>query len=262
MIHPSAVVSSLAKLASNVTVGPFAVIEDDVEIGGGSRIEAHAHVKNGARLGRAVVVDSYAAVAGLPQDLSFRRETKTYARIGDGTTLREGVTVNRATKEGAATVVGANCFLMAASHVGHDCVVGDRVILGNASLLGGHVSMGSNVFVGGCVGIHQFCRVGMGVMVGGGSAVSMDVAPFTIHSERNTLFGLNVVGLRRRGVSRDTIEALRHCYRAVFLESGSIRQMAESLLAGRYGEIEETRAFLEFFAGGKRGFAHPGRGNS
>ena len=260
MIHPSAIVSPLAKVAADVRVGPYAIVEDDVEIGDGSVIEAHAVLKDGARLGARVTVGSFAAVAGLPQDLSFKAETKTYARIGDGTTLREGVTVNRSTKEGSSTVVGAGCFLMAAAHVGHDCVVGDRVIIGNASLLAGHVSVGSNAFLGGSAGIHQFCRIGAGVMFGGASVATMDVAPFTKFADRNALFGLNVVGLRRRGASRETIAALQFCYRKVLMESGNVRATAASLLADGYGEQEETRVFLQFFEGGKRGFVHPGRG--
>lgn len=262
MIHPSAIVSPNAKLAADVSVGPYVVIEDDVEVGEGSTIEAHAILRRGSRIGKKVTVGNHAVVAGLPQDLRFDPATPTYAEIGDGTTLRESVTINRATKENGSTRIGASCFIMACSHVGHDSVVGDRVVMGNGTLLAGHVGVGAGTFFGGGAAVHQFCRVGEGVMVGGHAAVSMDVAPFTKMSERNALFGLNLIGLRRRGLPRETIDGLQTCYRKVFLEAGNIREKAAALLAEGCGDIAETRAFLAFFEDGKRGFARPGRGKS
>ncbi|MBK1876354.1 acyl-ACP--UDP-N-acetylglucosamine O-acyltransferase [Pelagicoccus mobilis] len=259
-IHPTAIVSSEAKIAPDVVIGAYAIVEGSVEIGAGSRLESHSIVKEGARLGEGVTIGNFAVISGLPQDLSFDASTPTIARIGKGTTVREGVTVNRATKEGKETVVGEDCFLMAEAHVGHDCQVGSNVVIGNSSLLGGHVFVGDRTFIGGGAAVHQFCRVGEGVMFGGQSTTTMDVAPFTMFAERNALFGLNLVGLRRRGFSRDTIAMLQRCYRSVFMGTGNVRRLAEELLAGEYGEREETRRFLEFFAGGSRGFAKPGRG--
>ncbi len=258
-IHPSAIVSSEAKIGDEVEIGPYAIVEADVEIGFGSKLEAHAVLKDGARIGNSVTVGNFAVVAGLPQDLSFDPKVRTFARIGDNTTLREGVTVNRATKDGSCTEVGANCFVMAEAHVGHDSVVGNRVVVGNASLLGGHVSVGDNAFLGGCSGIHQFCRIGESVMFGGQSTATMDVAPFTIFAERNALFGLNLIGLRRRGFSKETIAELQRCYRKVFLGTGNMRHLAAALKEDGSGWSEEAIRFLDFFAGGKRGFATPGR---
>lgn len=258
-IHPSAIVSSSAKIGEDVEIGPFAIVEADVEIDRGSKLEAHAVLKDGARIGKTVTIGNFAVVAGLPQDLSFDPSVRTFAEIGDESTLREGVTINRATKEGSATIVGKNCFVMAEAHVGHDSVVGNRVVIGNASLLGGHVSVGDNAFLGGCSGIHQFCRIGESVMFGGQSTATMDVAPFTIFAERNALFGLNLIGLRRRGFSRKTIAELQSCYRKVFLGTGNMRTLAADLRSSGEGLSPEAVRFLDFFAGGKRGFATPGR---
>ncbi|MDQ8197578.1 acyl-ACP--UDP-N-acetylglucosamine O-acyltransferase [Pelagicoccus enzymogenes] len=258
-IHSSAIVSSAAKIGEDVEIGPYAIVEGDVEIGAGSKLEAHAVLKDGARIGKSVTVGNFAVVAGLPQDLSFDSSTRTFAKVGDGTTLREGVTINRATKEGGFTLVGESCFVMAAAHVGHDSVVGNNVVIGNASLLGGHVSVGDRAFLGGCSGIHQFCRIGESVMFGGQSTATMDVAPFTIFAERNALFGLNLVGLRRRGFSKDAIAELQRCYRKVFMGTGNMRILASELLERSEALSAESIRFLEFFAGGKRGFATPNR---
>lgn len=260
MIHPSAVISAEAKIGADVEIGPFAVVEGDVEIGDGSKLQSHVVALDGTRIGKGVTIGNGSVIAGLPQDLSFNAATRTYARIGDGATLREGVTINRATQEGKSTSIGEKCFLMAATHVGHDCVVGSRVVMANGSLLAGFVTVGDHVFIGGLAGIHQFCRIGEGVMFGGQGAATMDVAPFTKFSDRNTLYGLNLVGLRRRGFSREAIKAIQACYRSVFTGTGSPRGTALSLLERGLGETEEARAFLEFFLTGKRGFARPSKG--
>lgn len=258
-IHPTAIVSGEANLADDVVVGPYSIIEGEVDIASGCKLESHSVIKRGAILEENVTVGNFAVVAGLPQDLSFVENTLSFARIGKNTTLREGVTVNRATKEGKETVVGENCFVMAEAHVGHDCQVGASVVIGNASLLGGHVRVGERTFLGGSAGIHQFCRIGEGVMFGGQSTATMDVAPFTMFAERNALFGLNLVGLRRRGLAKQTIAMIQRCYRSVFLGTGNVRTIARELLEGEYSECAEARRFLEFFSGGTRGFAKPGR---
>ena len=258
MIHPSAIVSKKANIAHDVEIGAYAIVEDDVEVEEGSRIAAHAILRNGARLGKNVTVDSFTTVAGLPQDLGFDPATPSFASIGNETTIREGSTINRATAEGGATSVGKNCFLMAVTHLGHDCVIGDRVVIGNNSLLGGFVTVGDNAFLGGASGIHQFCRIGEGVMFGGDSTATVDVPPFTTLAERNTLFGLNLVGLKRRGHSKDAINALKHCYREV-MNAERLKNVVSSLLESDYGQFEETRKFLTFFKEGKRGFARQRR---
>lgn len=256
-IHPTAIVSSDAIVPDEVEIGPYAIVEDDVEIGEGSVLESHSILRSGARIGKSVTVGNFAVVAGPPQDLSFDTRTKTYAKLGDGCVLREGATVHRSTLEGEATIVGKECFIMSQAHVGHDCVVGDKVVLANQAMLAGHVAVGNFCFLGGGCGIHQFCRIGEGVMIGGLARIRLDVAPYTMASEDNCLYGLNLVGLRRRGVDRESISMLQKCYRKVFLGTGKIRSIAEEALREGMGELPEPRRFLEFFASGKRGFVKP-----
>lgn len=178
MIHTTAIVPASAKLGQNVEIGAYAVLEDGVEIGDNSLIEAHAHIKRGARIGRGCSVGSFATVSGDPQDLHFDRATVSFVEIGDGTAVREGATVHRATAAGGSTRVGKNCLLMANSHIGHDCVVGDRCILAPFCALGGFVRMGNDAFVSGGVMLHQKIRVGDGVMISGVSAFSEDIPPY------------------------------------------------------------------------------------
>ncbi len=259
MIHSTAIVSPKAQIGEDVEIGPYAIVEEDVRIGNGSKLDSHSIVKNGARIGSNVSVGNYVVIGGLPQDLGFDPATPSYAVIGDGTELREGATVNRATKPEGSTIIGEKCYLMAQSHVGHDCVLGERVVLANVAMVAGFVEIGSFSFMGGGAGIHQYNRIGEGVMIGGNAAISLDIAPFTMVADRNELHGLNLVGLRRRKVSREHIQALKECYRAVLVESKNIKQKAAEFLQGSYGQIEEARRFLEFFEQGKRGFARAAR---
>jgi UDP-N-acetylglucosamine acyltransferase len=181
-------------------------------------------------------------------------------RVGSGTVIREHVTINRATKAGGETVVGENCFLMAACHVGHDSVVGNSVIIANAVLLAGHVRMADHVFVGGGAVFHQFVRVGEGAMVGGMAGVGLDLPPFVMAAERNQVIGLNLVGLKRRGVAREAIRELKEAFRAVYFTPGNIRDVAAAARTGGAFATPEAGRFLEFFGGGMRGFARPRRG--
>ncbi|MEM9157434.1 MAG: acyl-ACP--UDP-N-acetylglucosamine O-acyltransferase [Verrucomicrobiota bacterium] len=261
MIHETAVVSGDAVIGEGVEVGPFAVIEENVEIGAGSKIEAHAVLKSGAMIGQAVTIGSFCVIAGLPQDLGFNPTMKTYVRIGDRTTVREGSTINRATEQEGATTVGEDCFLMAVTHLGHDCQVGNQVVMANNCLLAGHVTVGDSAFLGGGAGIHQYCRIGKGAMIAGHATITMDIPHFTMMAERNVLFGLNLVGMRRRGVSRDTIKSLKSCYTEVFARSGNIKQIAKDMLEEGFAAAPESTEFLEFFSNGvyNRGFARPNR---
>ena len=231
-----------------------AIVEDGAVLGAGCVIHAHALVTRHCVLGDAVVVHPSAVIGGDPQDLSFDSTLATGVRIGARTVLREHVTVNRATKPGAATTLGADCFLMAASHVGHDCEVGDRVIMANAVLLAGHVHVGERAFIGGGAAIHQFVRIGESAMLGGLARITRDVPPFTMAAERDELVGLNVVGLRRRGFKAPVVAELKEAFRTVCRPTGNPRELAAAALAGGAFASAEARRFLEFFAGGRRGF--------
>jgi UDP-N-acetylglucosamine acyltransferase len=245
-----------------MTIHPTAIIEDGAQIGAGCVIHAYAVVTRHGVLGDGVVVHPFAVVGGDPQDLRFDTATPSGVRIGSGTVIREHVTIHRATKADSWTEVGAGCFLMATSHVAHDCRLGEKVILANSVLLGGHVHVGDGAFIGGGTGIHQFARIGEGAIVGGGARIARDVPPFTMTTEREEVTGLNVVGLRRRGLPRQTVEELKRAFRAVNVSVGNMRELAAVALASGEYESAEARRFLEFFSGGRRGFVRARRGGA
>jgi UDP-N-acetylglucosamine acyltransferase len=234
---------------------PTAIVEDGTKLGANCVVHAYAIIRKHTVLGDGVVVHPFAVVGGDPQYLKFDPATVSGVRVGAGTIIREHVTINRSIYPGQATVVGARCLLMANVHLGHDCVVEDDVVLANNAMLAGHVAVGHFAFVGGGAGIHQFCRLGEGVMVGGLARVTKDVAPFLMVAERDEVPGFNLVGLKRRGFSRDAIKEVKSCYAQVFA-GGDPRARAAAIHAA--GVVSpEARRFLEFFAGGKRGFARP-----
>lgn len=241
-----------------MSIHSTAIIEDGVQLGAGCVVEAYAIIKRHSILGEGVVIHSFAIIGGDPQFLKFDPATASGVKIGAGTIVREHSTINRSIHAGKHTLVGARCFLMANAHVGHDSVVGDDVVLGNNVLLAGHVDVGANTFLGGAAGVHQFCRIGEGVIAGGMCTVTQDVAPFLMVAERNRVPGFNLIGLKRRGVSREAIQELKDCYARVF-GGGNPRVHAAALLAAGVA-APEARRFLEFFAGGKRGFVRPARG--
>ncbi|MGH7955381.1 MAG: acyl-ACP--UDP-N-acetylglucosamine O-acyltransferase [Opitutaceae bacterium] len=240
-------------------IHPTAIVEPGAQLGAGCEIMAYAVVTKHATLGDGVVVHPFAVIGGDPQYLKFDHASETGVRIGAGTVVREHVTVNRSVHPGRHTNVGASCFLMAASHVAHDCEVADHVVFANAALLGGHVSVGSHSFLGGGAAIHQFCRIGESVMVAGHASITRDVPHFTMVAERDEVIGFNAIGLKRRGFSRVAIAELKAAFKDVYFTPGNIREVAAQRLAANAFETPEARRFLEFFAGGKRSFARARR---
>ena len=247
-IHPSAIIDSSAVLADDVAVGPFAVIEAGASIGAGSRLGAHAVIRADSVLGDSVFVDSFAVVGGLPQDLSFDPFVKSSVQIGARTAIREGVTIHRSTREGATTVIGADCLLMANSHVAHDCILGDGVILANNAMLAGHVHVGGGSFLGGGCGIHQHVTIGELVMIAGNASVTYDVPSYVMVAERSIVTGLNLVGMKRK-LSREAISDLRSCYKAVYLKAGNPAKNAANWEA----QSPEGENFISCFKTSRRG---------
>jgi UDP-N-acetylglucosamine acyltransferase len=241
------------------TIHPQALVEDGAYLGEGCVIHARALVGRHCHLEDGVVVHPYAVLGGDPQDLSFKPDTPSGVRIGARTVVREHVTINRATKADQSTTIGADCFLMTACHVAHDCRIGDRVVIANAVLLAGHVRIGDRAFLGGGAVIHQYCRIGEGTMIGGGGRISSDVPPFCLATERNAIYGLNVVGLRRRGLNRQVLREIKAAFRAVLGGVGNPRELARTALASGEYLSNEARGFLEFFLEGKRTFARARR---
>ena len=224
MISNLAFVHPGARLAENITVEPFAYIDDNVEIGEGTWIGPHSTILYGARIGKNCKIFPTAVVSAIPQDLTFAGE-ETTAEIGDGTTLREGSTVNRGTVAAGKTVVGRNCLIMAYAHVGHDCLLGDNCILGNGTGLAGEVKVDDWAIISAGSLVHQFSRIGGHAFIGGGSKVRTDVPPF-IKADRDPLsfMGLNSVGLTRRGFDTARINNIHNIYRAIYLNGMNISQ--------------------------------------
>jgi UDP-N-acetylglucosamine acyltransferase len=240
-------------------IHPTAIIEEGARLGAGCVIHAYAVIGRHCVLGDGVVVHPFAVIGGDPQDIGFKSDTPTGVRIGPKTVIREHVTVNRATKAGMSTEVGSNCFLMTGCHVAHDCHIGDNVIIANAVLMGGHVHIGDRAFLGGGAVIHQFCRIGESVMIGGGGRISGDVAPFCLATERNTLIGLNVVGMRRRGIKKEAFKEVKQAWHLLNEPVGNLRHIAAAALASGEFKTTEAQSFLEFYKAGKRTFARTRR---
>ncbi|RME24756.1 MAG: acyl-ACP--UDP-N-acetylglucosamine O-acyltransferase, partial [Candidatus Zixiibacteriota bacterium] len=212
-IHPTAIVSPEAELGDNITVGPWTIIEADVVVGDNCRIGPSVLLAAGARLGRGVQIHEGAVIGTLPQDLKFGGETTT-AEIGDETIIREYATVNRGTAYRHKTVVGAHCFIMAYAHVAHDCVLGDHVIMANTVQLGGHVEIDDYAIIGGVVPVHQFTKIGAHAMIGGGFRVVQDVCPYALAGGYPLrIAGLNAIGLKRRGFSKEVIRTLQRTFK-------------------------------------------------
>ncbi len=210
VIHPE------AKLGANVTVDPFSVIHADVEIGDGTWIGSNVTIYPGARIGKNVRIFPGAVISAIPQDLKFGGEITT-VEIGDNTTIRECVTVNRGTADKHKTVIGQNCLIMAYVHVAHDCFIGNHCILANSVQLAGHVTVGDFAIIGGSSAVHQFAHIGRHVMISGGSLVRKDVPPFTkAGREPLSYAGINSIGLRRREFNDEQVAEIQETYRYIY----------------------------------------------
>ena len=251
-VHPLALVDKKAQLGENVIIGPSAIIGDDVVIGDGSTIGPCAIIQNGTRLGRECKVASFAVVGGPPQDLKYKGES-TLIEIGEKCDIREYVTLNRGTIETGKTVIGSHCLFMANAHVGHDCIVGDHCILANSVALAGHVTLDNWVIIGGLTPVHQFVHIGDHTMVGGGYRVTKDVPPYIRAGREPMVFeGLNSVGLRRRGFSREAIDIIDKAYFLIYQSNLNVSQAVVRIKE----EVEQTaeiQSIINFIATCKRG---------
>jgi len=223
-IHPTAVVDHGAEVAADARIGPYCVIGSHVVLGEGCWLRAHVHLTGHTSIGARTVIAPFASLGTPPQSVRYRGGP-TRLIVGPDCDIREGVTINTGTEDGGGvTEVGARCFLLAGSHVGHDCHVGNDVTLANNAVLGGHVTIGDYVALGGHAAVHQFVRIGESAMISGVSGVAGDVIPFAFAiGQRAVLNGLNIVGLRRRGFGRADIHRLRRAYRTLFADSGVFR---------------------------------------
>ncbi|MFP4226872.1 MAG: acyl-ACP--UDP-N-acetylglucosamine O-acyltransferase [Desulfobacterales bacterium] len=241
MIHPTAIVDSGAEIDETVEVGPYAIIRDNVSIGANCVIGPHATIDPYVEIAPGCQIFQYASIGTVPQAVKFKGE-KTYLKIGRNTIIREFATLNRGTEfGGGVTEVGEDNFLMAYTHIAHDCKTGRGVILANNATLAGHIAIGDYVIVGGLVAIHQFVRIGDYGYIGGKSAVVKDIPPYVIAAgDRATLHGLNKVGLKRHGFSENTLSSLKKAYRIIFRIGLTVNEAVERVLA----EVENTPEVL------------------
>ncbi|SFH95569.1 acyl-ACP--UDP-N-acetylglucosamine O-acyltransferase [Modicisalibacter xianhensis] len=253
MIHPTAIVDSSARLADDVEVGPFSVIGPDVEIGAGSVVGPHVVVKGPTRLGERNRIFQFASVGEDCQDKKYAGEP-TRLEVGDDNVIREGVTLHRGTvQDRGVTSIGSRNLLMAYAHVGHDCVIGDDCILANQATLGGHVTLGNHAILGGLSAVHQFCHVGTHAMCGGGSIVTKDIPAYLmVNGNPAQAHGLNLVGLKRRGFSREALKALAEAYKVVYRQGQTLEQALETLTA-RYADMPEVEVFIASLRNSTRG---------
>lgn len=252
MRQPLAYIHPAAKIAPDVVIDPFVTIDANVEIGSGTRILSGATILEGSRIGSGCTIFPGAVVGAIPQDLKFQGE-ETFAIVGNNTTLRECVTVNRGTASKGKTVVGSNCLIMAYSHVAHDCEVGNGVIISNATQLAGEVVVDDNAVIGGGTLVHQFCHIGSNVMVQGGALVSKDIPPFVKAAREPIAYtGVNSIGLRRHGFTNETIRDIQEIYRYIYMQGLNVSDAVERIEA----ELPATRErdeILLFIRNSKRG---------
>ena len=231
-IHPTAIIDAKAEIAASALIGPYCVVGPDVQLGESVELISHVAVAGRTKIGAGTRIFPFASIGHQPQDLKYRGEPSTL-EIGQNNQIREYVTMNPGTEGGGMiTRVGNDCLFMASAHVAHDCILGDNVIMANNATLAGHVTVGEFAFLGGLSAVHQFVRIGRHAMIGGMSGVEADVIPFgTVIGNRACLNGLNIVGLKRRGFSRDDIHTLRNAYRLLFAPEGTLQE--------RLSDVEE-----------------------
>lgn len=252
MKQPLAYVHPAAKIAPNVVIDPFVTIDQNVEIGEGTRIGSNVTIMEGARIGKNCTIFPGAVISGVPQDLKFQGED-TVAIIGDNTTIRECVTVNRGTLAKGKTIVGSNCLIMAYSHVAHDCVIGNNVIISNASQIAGEVVVDDFAVIGGGTLIHQFCHIGPHVMIQGGALVNKDIPPYVKAAREPIAYaGINSIGLRRRSFTSEIIREIQEIYRYLYL-SGLNNSDAIERIEAELPATKERDEIILFVRNSKRG---------
>ena len=252
MNQPLAYVHPGAKIAKNVVIEPFTTIHNNVLIGEGTWIGSNVTIMEGARIGKNCNIFPGAVISAIPQDLKFQDE-ETTAEIGNNTTIREYVTVNRGTVDRGKTVIGNNCLIMAYCHIAHDCIVGDNCIFSNNSTLAGHITVGDHVILAGMTAVHQFCMIGNHAFVTGGSLVRKDVPPF-VKAAREPLsyVGINSIGLRRRGYDPKKIQEIQNIYRILYQKNFNNSQAAQ-IIEAEMEATSERDEILQFIKNSKRG---------
>ena len=250
-IHKTAIISSKAEIDSSVDIGPNVVVCDDVRIGSGTKILANAYISEHTTIGCNNEIHMGCVIGHYPQDFAFDKGILSFVEIGDNNVIREYCTVHRGTKPETKTLIGNNCYLMGGTHVAHNVSIGNNVITANYAVFGGYVSIGDNAVISGGVLVHQFVRVGRLAMLSGNGRFSQDIPPFLTGLERNSVGGVNLVGLRRAGISRSAIREIKKAYSLLYLSGLLIREAVEKIESERF-ETPEAAEFLTFVKDRKR----------
>ncbi len=254
MIHPTALVDPKAEIGQDVEIGPYSVIEKGVSLGEGTKIGPHVVIREGTRIGKRCQIFQFSSIGEAPQAVAYRGEP-TLLQVGDDNIIREYVTLHRGSvKGGGRTVLGNENFIMAYSHIAHDCQIGNHVVMANVATLAGHILIEDHAIIGGLVAVHQFCRVGAYAIVSGFTGVAQDVPPYTMAAgDRAKLFGLNTVGLKRAKFPEETMKALKKAYRILFrsclTRENAMRKIGEDDIF----QVPEVQHLLQFIQHSKRG---------
>jgi UDP-N-acetylglucosamine acyltransferase len=249
-VHPTAIVDPNAKLAANVEIGPFSIIGPHVTIGENTMVQSHVAIEAEVAIGRGNFLGHGAIIGGPPQDVSFSMERNTKVEIGDNNIIREYCTIHRGSPDGSATKIGDKNFLMAGAHVGHNCVIGNNVVIANNCLLAGYVCVDDGAFLGGGSTFHQFMHIGRLVMVQGSSAFGKNLPPFVVAAERNFVFGLNTVGMRRAGLSANDRDEIKEAFKLIYLSGLNTSQALDKAKTMTFGA--PAREFLDFVTKSKK----------
>jgi UDP-N-acetylglucosamine acyltransferase len=260
MIHPTVIIDKTANIDPSVNIGPYAIIGESVSIGKNTTIGAYSYIEF-SNIGTDCKISNNVCIGTPPQDFKYK-DKKTNVIMGNNVTIREFATVHRASLLDS-TKIGDNCYLMAYSHAGHDCILGKEVVLANCASLGGHVQIDDWAVIGGLVAIHQFCKVGKLCMLGGGTIATMDVPPYTLScGDRVKLYGLNLVGIKRRNFSHSTVEKLKNAYRILFMSKMPLTEAVnylESINSEKSKFDPEVDNMIKFIRSSKRGICAPQR---
>ncbi len=249
-VHPTAIVDACAQIGADVEIGPFSIIGPDATIGEKTIVQSHVVIEGEVEIGTGNFIGHGAIIGAPPQDVSFSPERKTKVEIGNDNIIREYCTIHRGSPEGSATKIGNKNFLMGGAHIGHNCVIGNDVVIANNCLLAGHVRVDDGAFLGGESTFHQHMHIGRLVMVQGSSAFGKDLPPFVIAAERNSVFGVNVVGLRRAGFSQKDRDQIKAAFTLVYLSGLNVSQALKKATTKEF--TGPAREFLDFVANAKK----------
>ncbi len=249
-IHPTAIVDPNAKIGADAQIGPFSIVGPDATIGRQTIVQSHVVIEGEVAVGRGNFIGHGAIIGVPPQDVSFFPQRRTKVEIGDDNIIREYCTIHRGSSDGSATTIGDKNFLMSGAHIGHNCLIGNNVAIANNCLLAGHVRVDDGAFLGGGSTFHQFMHIGRLVMVQGSSAFGKDLPPFVVAAERNCIFGLNIVGMRRAGLSANDRDEIKEAFKLIYLSGLNTSQALEKAETMTFGE--PAREFLDFVATSKK----------